>query len=102
MVVLYASANAYLIDAFPAYVASALAAKTVVRSGMGAAMVLFIPQMFRGLGNGGAASLLGGVAILMVGLRAFFQEIRVKQTDKPGFASWRYQFPFYSTSMARV
>ncbi len=29
MVVIYFSANAYLIDAFPNYVASALAAKTV-------------------------------------------------------------------------
>jgi hypothetical protein len=42
MVVIYFAANAYLIDAFPDYVASALAAKTVVRSGMGAAMPLFI------------------------------------------------------------
>ncbi|KIY37113.1 membrane transporter [Cryptococcus gattii E566] len=65
MVLVYFSANAYLIEAFPDYVASALAAKTVVRSAAGAAMPLFIPQMFHGLGNGGAASLLGGIAIIM-------------------------------------
>jgi multidrug resistance protein len=65
MVLVYSSANGYLIDAFPGYVASALAAKTVVRSGMGAAMPLFITQMYHGLTNGGAASLLGGVAIVM-------------------------------------
>ncbi|AFR92671.1 membrane transporter [Cryptococcus neoformans C23] len=65
MVLVYFSANAYLIEAFPDYVASALAAKTVVRSAAGAAMPLFIPQMFHGLGNGGAASLLAGVAIIM-------------------------------------
>jgi hypothetical protein len=46
-------------------VASALAAKTVVRSAAGAVMPLFITQMFHGLGNGGAATLLGSVAIIM-------------------------------------
>lgn len=66
MVVVYFSANAYLIDTFPSYVASALAAKTVVRSGMGAAMPLFMVQMFHGLGNGWAASLLAFVSLAMV------------------------------------
>ncbi|WVQ94617.1 hypothetical protein IAU59_001697 [Kwoniella sp. CBS 9459] len=65
MVLVYFSANAYLIEAFPDYVASALAAKTVVRSGAGAAVPLFITYMFEGLGNGGAASLLAGLAIIM-------------------------------------
>ncbi|WOO76704.1 putative MFS-type transporter8 [Vanrija pseudolonga] len=65
MVLVYFAANAFLIECFPAYVASALAAKTVVRSAAGAVMPLFIPQMFRRLGNGGAASLLAGIAIIM-------------------------------------
>jgi len=65
MVLVYFSANAYLIESFPAYVASALAAKTVVRSAAGAVMPLFIPQMYHRLTNGGAASLLGGIAIIM-------------------------------------
>ncbi|KAF8921555.1 major facilitator superfamily domain-containing protein [Mucidula mucida] len=66
MVVIYFSANAYIIDAFPDYVASALAAKTVVRSGAGAAMPLFNIQMYHGLGNGWAASLLAFVSVAMV------------------------------------
>jgi hypothetical protein len=87
VVVIYFSANAYIIDAFPGYVASALAAKTVcpflllylspcvrcrltflqmIRSGSGAAMPLFIVQMFHGLGNGWAASLLAFVSLAMV------------------------------------
>jgi hypothetical protein len=66
MVTIYFAANAYLIDAFPGYVASALAAKTVVRSGAGAAMPLFVTQMFVGMGNGPAASVLAGVALAMV------------------------------------
>ncbi|PBK95806.1 MFS general substrate transporter [Armillaria gallica] len=72
MVVIYFSANAYLIDAFPNYVASALAAKTVVRSGAGAAMPLFMVQMFHGLGNGWAASLLGFVSVAMIPIPFLF------------------------------
>ncbi|WWC90273.1 uncharacterized protein L201_005206 [Kwoniella dendrophila CBS 6074] len=68
MVLVYFSANAYLIECFPSYVASALAAKTVVRSGMGAAMPLFISIMFRNLGNGPAASILGAAAIVMAAI----------------------------------
>ncbi|KIY72213.1 MFS general substrate transporter [Cylindrobasidium torrendii FP15055 ss-10] len=72
MVVIYFSANAYIIDAFPNYVASALAAKTVVRSGAGAAMPLFMVQMFHGLGNGWAASLLAFVSLAMVPIPFMF------------------------------
>ncbi|KAF7301058.1 MFS general substrate transporter [Mycena indigotica] len=72
MVIIYFSANAYLIDAFPGFVASALAAKTVIRSGAGAAMPLFIVQMFHGLGNGWAASLLAFVSLAMVPIPLLF------------------------------
>ena len=82
MVLVYFSANAYLIEAFPDYVASALAAKTVVRSAAGAAMPLFITQMFRGVGNGPAASILAGVAVVMAlipfGFAKWGQAIRSK------------------------
>ncbi|KAI0060497.1 MFS general substrate transporter [Artomyces pyxidatus] len=63
MVVIYFSANAYIIETFSAYVASALAAKTVVRSGMGAAIPLFIVPMYHNLGNAWAASLLAFLSI---------------------------------------
>lgn len=75
MVLVYFSANAYLIEAFPDYVASALAAKTVVRSGAGAAMPLFISIMFRAIGNGPAASILAAVAVVLA-------------TIPFGFAKW--------------
>lgn len=68
VVVLYFSANAYLIDAFPGYVASALAAKIVIRSGLGAATPLFITAMFHNLGNGWAASVWGFISLAMVRL----------------------------------
>ena len=66
MVIIYFSANAYLIDAFPGYVASALAAKTVIRSGSGAAMPLFITAMYHNLGNGWAASTWAFISLAMV------------------------------------
>ena len=46
MVTIYFSANAYIIDAFPGYVASALAANTVMRSLLGAGFPLFAAQMY--------------------------------------------------------
>ncbi|TFK91081.1 MFS general substrate transporter [Polyporus arcularius HHB13444] len=66
MVVLYFSANAYLIDAFPGYVASALAAKIVIRSGLGAATPLFITAMFHNLGNGWAASVWAFISLALI------------------------------------
>ncbi|EIW51893.1 MFS general substrate transporter [Trametes versicolor FP-101664 SS1] len=66
MVVLYFSANAYIIDAFPGYVASALAAKIVIRSGLGAATPLFISAMFHNLGNGWAASVWGFISFALI------------------------------------
>lgn len=68
VVTIYFSANAYIIDAFPGYVASALAAKTVVRSGSGAAMPLFITAMFHNLGNGWAASTWAFISLAMVSM----------------------------------
>ncbi|KZT09290.1 MFS general substrate transporter [Laetiporus sulphureus 93-53] len=82
MVILYFSANAYLIDAFPGYVASALAAKTVVRSGSGAAMPLFIEAMYHNLGNGWAASTWAFISIAMIPVPFLFyrfgKQIRAK------------------------
>lgn len=66
VVIVYFSANAFLIDAFPGYVASALAAKTVIRSGSGAAMPLFITAMYHNLGNGWAASVWAFISLAMV------------------------------------
>ncbi|GBE85598.1 Uncharacterized MFS-type transporter [Sparassis crispa] len=72
MVIIYFSANAYLIDAFPGYVASALAAKTVIRSGSGAAMPLFITAMYHNLGNGWAASVWAFISLGMIPIPFLF------------------------------
>jgi hypothetical protein len=44
MVTIYISANAYIVDSFPRYVASSIAAKTFVRSLIGASVPLWINQ----------------------------------------------------------
>lgn len=51
---------------FHSCVASALSAKTVIRSGAGAAMPLFMVAMFHNLGNEWAATLLAFLALAIV------------------------------------
>ncbi|KAF4571119.1 hypothetical protein EYR36_001610 [Pleurotus pulmonarius] len=72
MVIIYFSANAYLIDSFPSYVASVLASKTVVRSGMGAAIPLFIVPMYHNLGNGWAASVFAFISLAVMPIPFLF------------------------------
>ena len=69
---LYNSANNYLVDAYQHQAASALAAKTVVRSGSGAAMPLFITAMYHNLGNGWAASTWAFISLAMIPIPFLF------------------------------
>ncbi|OCK78468.1 MFS general substrate transporter [Lepidopterella palustris CBS 459.81] len=60
---LYNSANNYLVDSYQHQAASALAAKTFLRSFWGAAVVLFTNQMYDRLGYQWASSLLAFIAL---------------------------------------
>jgi hypothetical protein len=60
---LYNSANNYLVDSYQHQAASALAAKTFLRSLWGAAVVLFTTQMYARLGFQWASSLLGFISL---------------------------------------
>jgi MFS family permease len=60
---LYNSANNYLVDSYQHQAASALAAKTFLRSFWGAAVVLFTAQMYERLGFQWASSLLGFISL---------------------------------------
>ena len=55
----------YLVDAFPIYAASAIAACTVLRSLVGAFLPLAGPAMYGALGQGWGNSLLAFIALLM-------------------------------------
>ncbi len=60
---LYNSANNYLVDSYQHQAASALAAKTFLRSFWGASTVLFTIQMFHTLGYQWSGSLLGFISL---------------------------------------
>ncbi|KAF4126954.1 Fungal trichothecene efflux pump (TRI12), partial [Geosmithia morbida] len=60
---LYNSANNYLVDSYQHQAASALAAKTFIRSFWGAAVVLFTEQMYARLGDQWASSLLAFISL---------------------------------------
>jgi hypothetical protein len=57
------SAQAYLVDAFTIYAASALAATTIMRSVMAAVLPLAAPRMYAALGIGWGNSLLAFLAL---------------------------------------
>ncbi|KAI0475288.1 major facilitator superfamily domain-containing protein [Xylariaceae sp. FL0804] len=69
---LYNSANNYLVDAYQHQAASALAAKTCIRSFWGAAVVLFTEQMYARLGYQWASSLLGFISLACCGIPFLF------------------------------
>ncbi|QLI65236.1 Major facilitator superfamily multidrug transporter NAG3 [Metarhizium brunneum] len=60
---LYNSANNYLVDSYQHQAASALAAKTFIRSFWGAGVVLFTEQMYDRLGDQWASSLLAFISL---------------------------------------
>ncbi|KAG4432897.1 hypothetical protein IFR05_011615 [Cadophora sp. M221] len=60
---LYNSANNYLVDSYQHQAASALAAKTLIRSFWGAATVLFTKQMYDRLGYQWASSLIAFISL---------------------------------------
>ncbi|CAI7584732.1 unnamed protein product [Penicillium discolor] len=63
IILLYNSANNYLVDTYQHQAASALAAKTFIRSIWGACTVLFTEQMYERLGDQWASSLLAFIGL---------------------------------------
>ncbi|ROW01317.1 hypothetical protein VMCG_05900 [Cytospora schulzeri] len=69
---LYNSANNYLVDSYQHQAASALAAKTFLRSFWGAAVVLFTEQMYAGCGYQWASMILFFMALACCGIPFLF------------------------------
>lgn len=69
---LYNSANNYLVDSYQHQAASALAAKTCIRSFWGAAVVLFTEQMYDRLGDQWASTLLAFLGLACCGIPFLF------------------------------
>ncbi|KAH7136439.1 putative MFS multidrug transporter [Dactylonectria macrodidyma] len=79
--------QAYLIDAYAQYAASALAAFSVMRSVVAAFLPLAGPQMYDTLGVGWGNSLLGFIAIALIPIPAFIYKYgaRVRKREKIKF-----------------
>lgn len=85
---LYNAANNYLVDSYQHQAASALAAKTFLRSFWGAAVVLFTEQMYARLGYQWASSVLGFIALMCCAIPFVFWTwgARIRRGSKFAFA----------------
>ncbi|ODA77820.1 hypothetical protein RJ55_06422 [Drechmeria coniospora] len=84
---LYNSANNYLVDSYQHQAASALAAKTFIRSFWGAAVVLFTEQMYDGLGDQWASTLLALVSLACCAIPFLFWTFgaRIRRRSKHAY-----------------
>lgn len=85
---LYNSANNYLVDAYQHQAASALAAKTFIRSFWGAAVVLFTEQMYDRLGDQWASSLIAFISLACCAIPFLFWRYgaRIRERSKYAYA----------------
>lgn len=85
---LYNSANNYLVDSYQHQAASALAAKTFLRSFWGAAVVLFTGQMYARLGYQWASSLLAfiSLACCAIPFGFYFLGARIRRRSRFAFS----------------
>jgi len=85
---LYNSANNYLVDSYQHQAASALAAKTFIRSFWGAAVVLFTEQMYERLNDQWATTLLAflGLACCGIPFLFWFFGARIRARSKYAFS----------------
>lgn len=85
---LYNAANNYLVDSYQHQAASALAAKTFLRSFWGAATVLFTTQMYHRLGDQWASSLLAFLALACCAIPYlfYFFGARIRASSKYAYS----------------
>lgn len=74
----------YIVDSYPMYAASAIAASTVLRSLVGALLPLAGPPMYEALGLGWGNSLLGFICIAMIPTPILFYKfgLRLREAQK--------------------
>uniref|UniRef100_A0A060T6E5 ARAD1B15224p n=1 Tax=Blastobotrys adeninivorans TaxID=409370 RepID=A0A060T6E5_BLAAD len=91
-ILIYNSANNYIVDAYQHYAASALAAKTFVRSMWGAAVPLFTIQMYHRLGYEWAGSLLAFISLACCAIPYlfFFYGAKIREKSKYAYTPEKY------------
>lgn len=72
MIMIYISANSYIVDSYSNYAASAVAAKTLMRSTIGATVPLWITQCFHNMGFQYAGLLFALIACVLVPIPFIF------------------------------
>jgi hypothetical protein len=83
---LYNSANNYLVDSYQHQAASALAAKTCIRSFWGAAVVLFTEQMYDRLNDRWASTLLAFISLACCAIPFLFWRYGARIRSKSKYA----------------
>ncbi|KAL1862769.1 hypothetical protein VTK73DRAFT_6656 [Phialemonium thermophilum] len=85
---LYNSANNYLVDSYQHQAASALAAKTFIRSFWGAAVVLFTEQMYDRLNDQWASTLLAFISLACCAIPFLFWKFgaRIRARSKYAYS----------------
>jgi len=80
------ASQAYVVDTYLIYAASALSAQTMLRSAAGAAFPLFTPQMFDRLGTQWACTLLAGLMLLLAPIPYVFRRYGARIRARSKFA----------------
>jgi len=75
---LFLSITTYIVDSYPMYAASAIAANVILRSIVGAFLPLSGPPMYASLGLGWGNSLLGFICVVMIPLPFVFNKFGAK------------------------
>ena len=92
MIFIYVSANSYIIDSYSTFAATAMAAKTLLRSEVGAMVPLFVNQMFHNMGFQYAGLLLACVGFVIAPMPFIFfkygekireRSVRASQLKRP-------------------
>ncbi|THV06107.1 MFS polyamine transporter [Dendrothele bispora CBS 962.96] len=94
LIIIYISGNSYIVDSYSDYAASAIAAKTLVRSEIGAMVPLYINQMFHNMGFQYAGLLLAliGVVIAPIPFIFFWWGGRIRARSKRASKNMRVSF----------
>lgn len=84
MLMLYIAANSYIVDSYANFAASAIAAKTLTRSEVGASVPLWVTQMFHNMGFQYAGLLLAliGCCLAPIPFLFYYKGEAVRQRSK--------------------
>ncbi|KAL1955367.1 hypothetical protein VTO42DRAFT_8649 [Malbranchea cinnamomea] len=92
-ILVYSGIFTFLVDAYPLYAASALAANSFLRSSFGAAFPLFGNQMYKNLGYHWATSLLGFLTLALAPFPYLFFRYGKRIRNKSRFAATNSTMP---------